>query len=72
VSVFYVIVGAIVYGLTGGFAKAESGIAGLILLSPIIKVASSLFGSVIIAVLYEQLREGREGVTAESLAEVFD
>jgi hypothetical protein len=72
VSVFYVIVGAIVYGLTGGFAKAEFGFAGLILLSPIIKVASSLFGSVIIAVLYEQLRQGREGVSVESLAEVFD
>jgi hypothetical protein len=71
ISVFYVIVGALVYGLTGGLAKPETGVLGLILLSPVIKAASSLVGSVMIAVLYQQLREGREGLSVESVAEVF-
>jgi hypothetical protein len=83
VYVIWVVISLVVVGVTGGLTGLSGGFAGgfvsslasparLLVIAPLLSVVATLIGTVGITVLYQQLREGREGVNAETLASVFE
>jgi len=78
--VIALVVSLALVGVTGGFSGLFSGGALaaaanpvlVLLVTPLLTVADSLIATVGLTVLYQQLREGREGVNAETLAAVFE